>query len=63
MDEGLIFCSFVNFWDMNERVRIGIGTCRNLSIVLIYGPCGLEKCTIVLIEAVNENYEQWNYSI
>jgi hypothetical protein len=28
MDEGFIFGSFVNFWDMNEneKVRIGIGT-------------------------------------
>jgi hypothetical protein len=65
MDEGLIFGSFVNLWDTDEngKVRIGIGTCRDLSIVLIYGPFGLEKCTIVLIEPVNEDYGQWNYSI
>jgi hypothetical protein len=44
--------------DKNERVKIGIGTCRNLSIILIYGPCGMENYIVVLIKAVNEAYEQ-----
>jgi hypothetical protein len=43
MDQGFIFGGFVNIWDMdeNERVRIGIGTCTNLSIVPIYKPYGV----------------------
>jgi hypothetical protein len=54
MDEGFIFGSFINIWDVdeNERVRIGIGTCRNPSVVLIYGPYGVENCIMVLIEVV-----------
>jgi hypothetical protein len=61
MDEALIFGSFVSLWDTdeNERVRIGIGTCRDLSMFFIYGFSGLGKCTTILIEAVNEDYEQW----
>ncbi len=40
-------------------VRIGIGTCRIPSIVLICGPCGVENYMVVLIEIMNEDYEQW----
>jgi len=60
MDEGFIFGSSVSIWDTNEneRVRINIGTCRDSSIVSIYEPCGVENCIVVLIEAVNEVYEQ-----
>jgi hypothetical protein len=65
MDEGFIFGSFINIWDVdeNERVRIGIGTCRNPSVVLIYGPYGVENCIMVLIEATNEDYEQGSYFV
>jgi len=40
-------------------VRISIGTCTNLSVVLIYEPYGVENCIVVLIEVVNEDCEQW----
>jgi hypothetical protein len=55
-----MFGNFVSIWDTheNERVKIGIKTCRDLSIVPIHGPCGMENCIIVLIEIVNENCEQ-----
>jgi hypothetical protein len=33
--------------------------CKDSSIVPIDGPCGMEKCIMVLIEAMNEDYEQW----
>jgi hypothetical protein len=60
MDEGFIFGSSVNLWDVdeNERLRIGIGTCRDLSVVPLYGPYGAKNCIVVLIEAVNEDCEQ-----
>ncbi len=56
-----MFSSFVSIWDShkNERVRIGVKTCRELSIVFIYGPCGVENCIVVLIEIVHEDCEQW----
>jgi hypothetical protein len=59
MDEKFIFGSSSSIWDAdkNERVKIGIGTCRNSSGVLIYGACGVENCIVVLIKAVNEDYE------
>ncbi len=59
MDEGFIFGSSVSIWDTdeNERVRINIGTCTNLSIILIYGPYGVKNCIVVLIEVVNEDCE------
>jgi hypothetical protein len=61
MDEGFIFGSFISIWDIgkDERVRIGIGTCKDLLIVPIYGPCGMENCIVVIIEVVNEDCEQW----
>jgi len=61
MDEGFIFGSFVSIWDMNknETMRIGIGMCRGLLVVPIYGPCGMENYIVVLIEVVNEDSEQW----
>jgi len=36
-----MFSSFINIWDVheNEKVKIGIGTCRDLLVVPIYGPC------------------------
>ncbi len=40
-------------------MKIGIRTWRDLSIVPIHGPCGVDNCIIVLIEIVNENCEQW----
>jgi hypothetical protein len=60
MDEKHIFGSYVIIWDTddNEKVKIGIGICRNLSDVLIYEPCGMENCIVVLIEAMNEDCEQ-----
>jgi hypothetical protein len=44
MDNRFIFGSSVSIWDTCkiERVKIGIGTCRDTSIVPIYGPCGME---------------------
>jgi hypothetical protein len=61
MDEGFMFSSSINIWDVheNEKVKIGIRTCRDLLIVPIYGPCGVENCIVVLIEAMNEDCEQW----
>jgi hypothetical protein len=32
--------------------------CRDLSIVFIYGPCGVDNRIVVLIEVVNEDFEQ-----
>jgi hypothetical protein len=60
MDEGFIFGSCISIWDAgkNERVRIGIGTCRVPSVVPIYGPSGMEDCIVVVIEVVNEDCEQ-----
>jgi hypothetical protein len=59
MDEGFMFGSFVNIWDVdeNERVKIGIGMCRDSLVVPIYGPCGVENCIMVLVELVNDDYE------
>jgi hypothetical protein len=59
MDKGFIFGSFVNILDANEneRVKIGIRTCKDPLIVLVYGPYGVEICKVVLIEAMNEDYE------
>jgi len=58
MDEGFMFGSFINIWDVdeNERVKIDIRMCRDPSIVPIYGPCGVENCIVVLIEFVNDDY-------
>ncbi len=60
MDEALIFGSYVSIWDINknEKVKIGIGTWRNLLVVPIYGPFGVENYVIVSIKVVNEDYEQ-----
>jgi hypothetical protein len=46
MDEGFIFGSCVSIWDTdeNEKVRIGIGMCKDSLIVPIYGPHGMENC-------------------
>jgi hypothetical protein len=59
MDERFIFGSFISIWDVdeNEIVRIGVGMCKDPSIVHIYGPYGMENCIMVLIEAMNEDYE------
>jgi hypothetical protein len=60
MDEGFIFGSSISIWDVdeNERVKIGIGFCRDSSIVPIYEPCGVENCIVVLMESMNEDCEQ-----
>jgi hypothetical protein len=60
MDEGFIFGSSHTIWDVdeNERVNIGIGTCRDLLVVPIYGPYGVDNCIVVLIEVMNEDCEQ-----
>lgn len=65
MDKGFIFGSFVNIWDINknERVNIGIITCKDPLVVLVYGPYGVENCIMVLIEVVNEDYEWRKHSI
>jgi hypothetical protein len=61
MAKGFGFSSFVSIWDAhkNERVKIGVRTCRDLSIVCIYGPCGVENYIVVLVEIVHEDCEQW----
>jgi len=59
MDDEFMFSSFVNILhvDKNGKVRINIGTCNDLSIVLIYGPFRMENCLVVLIEVINEDCE------
>jgi hypothetical protein len=59
MDEGFIFGSSINIWDVDEseKVKIGIGTCRNSLVVIIFGRCGVENCIVVLIEVMNEDCE------
>jgi hypothetical protein len=59
MDEGFIFGSSINIWDVdeNEKVKIVIGTCRNPLVVIIFGCCGVENCIVVLIEVMNEDCE------
>ncbi len=56
-----MFGSYVSIWDAdeNEKVNICIRMCKDSSIVPIDGPCGMEKCIMVLIEAMNEDCEQW----
>jgi len=39
-------------------VKIGIKMCKDLLGVPIYGPREWKNCIMVLIEAVNEDYEQ-----
>lgn len=55
-----MFNSSISIWEVheNERVKIGVEMCRDPSIVLIYGPCGVENCMMVLIEIVHEDCEQ-----
>jgi hypothetical protein len=57
MDEGFIFGSSINIWDVdnNETMRISIRMCRNLLVIPIYGPCRVENYIVVLIEAMNED--------
>jgi hypothetical protein len=59
MEKGFIFGSFVNILDANknERVNIGIITCKDLLLVLVHGSYGVENSIVVLIEVVNEDYE------
>jgi len=59
MDEGFMLGSSISIWDMdkNERVKIGIKTCRDPLVIPVYGPCGVENCIVVLIEFVNDDYE------
>jgi hypothetical protein len=61
MDQGFMFSSSINIWDVheNEKVKTGIGTCRDLLIIPIYGPCGVENCIVVLIESMNEDCGKW----
>jgi hypothetical protein len=60
MVKGFMFGSSINVWDFceNEQVKIGIGTCKNSSLVLIYGSCGVENCLVVSIEIVHEAFEE-----
>jgi hypothetical protein len=59
MDEGFIFSSSISIWDMDkhETVRIGIRTCRDPLVIPIDGPYKVENCIVVLIEAMNDDYE------
>ncbi len=55
-----MFGNFISMWDFreNEQVKIGIGTCKDSSLVLIYGSCGVEDCLVVSIEIVHEAFEE-----
>jgi hypothetical protein len=61
MVEGFMFSSSINIWDFreNERVKIGIGWCRNPSFVSIYCSCGVENFLVVLIEIMHKAFEEW----
>jgi len=61
MTKGFMFGSFVNIWDFheNEQMKIGIRTCKNPSLVSIYGQCGSENCMVVLIEILHKAFEKW----
>jgi peptidyl-tRNA hydrolase len=50
----------VSIWDLreNEKVKIGIGTCRDPSLVPIYVVLGVETYTMALIEAMFEAFEE-----
>jgi hypothetical protein len=47
MAKGFMFGSSINIWvsSENEWVKIVMGTCRDPSLVLIYGPCRV--CLVV----------------
>jgi hypothetical protein len=48
-----------SIWDLNKdgRVRIGVGQCKDQSLVSIYGISGVENCIVVtiisMVEALN----------
>jgi hypothetical protein len=44
-----MFHSSINIWVSceNERMNIGIGTCKDPLLVLKYGSCGVENCLVV----------------
>jgi hypothetical protein len=60
MANGIIFGNIVDIWDLceSERVKIGIGTCRDPSFVLIYVVSRVETCIIVLIVIVFKAFEE-----
>jgi hypothetical protein len=39
-------------------VKIGIEMCKDLLVVLIYGPYGADNCIMVWIKTMNGDYEQ-----
>ncbi len=39
-------------------MKIGIGTCKDSSLVLIHVPWGVENCLVVSIETVHEAFEE-----
>jgi hypothetical protein len=39
-------------------VKIAIETCKDPSLVLIYGSCGVENCMVVSIETVHDAFEE-----
>jgi len=41
----------ISIWDSSKdgRVQIGVGKCKDPSLVLIYGVSGVENCIIVTI--------------
>ncbi len=49
----------VSSWDLSEgcRVRIGVGQCKDPSLVLIYDVRGMENCIIVTIIFVVEAFK------
>jgi hypothetical protein len=60
MVDGIIFGSSIGIWDSCERekVKIGIGTCRDSFLILIYVAYGEETCIVVLIEGVFDTFEE-----
>jgi peptidyl-tRNA hydrolase len=60
MANGIIFGNIVDIWDSckNERVKIGIGTCRDPSFVMIYVVSSVETCIMVLIVIVFKAFEE-----
>ncbi len=55
-----MFGNSVNIWDFhkNERVKIGIETWRDPTLVPIYGLCKVENCMVVSSETVHEALEE-----
>ncbi len=42
----------------NEHVKIGIETCKDSSLVLLYCSWGVENCLVVSIETMHEAFKE-----